>query len=1738
MVGEDDDLDSVSEFQKERTKEYVQNLHIPDTKPIAIVNTPEKQSPQLSAYANTSTPYVPPNVNNNNSQMELCNLITKMMARKDIVLSRLIKYNDSPFQFLSWKETFKDVMKELSVTPSEELDLLIKWLGPDSARQAESIKAASASDHVGGLHKIWDRLDVRYGSPELIEQCLKTKLANFPKLSNTAKDYERLYELYDILCEIQFVKNNPQYSQVLAYYDSSTGVNQIVNCLPHNLQEKWSTEAIKYKKRHNMLYPPFSFFVYFTYDMAKWRTDPSFQFAPQTNKTSNPASMQSNLRVSTRKTDVYTIDEKQVCPIHGTNHDLNECRAFRQKPMTERMDLLKKNRLCFRCCSLQKHLQRSCRENIHCNICKSSNHPTALHIYQQDQNIDPYNGSQSVNDCESEKIHEGELNNLSHVSAICTKICGNPLSSSKSCAKILPIYVYPKNKTHMAQKVYAIIDDQSTHSLGTSKFFDIFNENAEHINFTLASCSGKVSTMGRVARHYTIEALDHSTSINIPSLIECNDIPNNRDEIPSPEVAASHDHLNNIASHIPPIDQNIKIELLIGRDVIQAHHVLDQRLGGDNLPYAQKLPLGWVIVGESCLGQIHRTETVTVNKTFILPDGRTSHFQPCANAFTVKPEFIFERTPYDETIGPSIEDKLFIELMDSKVKQGSDNRWTAPLPFRKDRPVLPNNRVQAVQRVNSLERSLRMNPNKKEHILEFMNKMFVNKHAEKAPNLPIGNECWYLPFFGVYHPKKPGKVRIVFDSSAKFSGTSLNDVLIKGPDLTNNLLGVLLRFRKEAVAVTADVEQMFYNFKVTDSHRDYLRFVWHENNEVHRPLIDYRMTVHVFGNSPSPSVATYCLRRAVQNADNDIQDFVYNNFYVDDGLMSCPDVESAVDLMKRTQKALVDGGGLRLHKFVSNSKAVLQSFPSEDLSSDLKDLDLGSETPPVQRSLGLSWDISVDQFTFKVSSEKKPYTRRGALSVINSIFDPIGFASPITMNGKLILREMMSESGPANWDEDLPDHLKLRWENWVSSLVHLQNLQIPRRYSDISFLNSTHLEVHVFSDASKDAIASVAYLKLFGENKSEVSFLMGKAKVSPVHGHTIPRLELCAAVLSVEIADTLKEHLKLDSTCFHFYTDSKVVLGYLTNETRRFYVYVSNRVNRIRTSSSPSQWSYISTDLNPADVATRSLNTVDLPSSVYLQGPTFLSQDSDIGKQMYPLVDPNDDKEVRPSVVTNKTDINEEVGLSSRFSRLASWKSLVRAIQFLKAFIRKLHQESPPSRQEVEQFIIKTVQAEAFSNDINAISSVGQLLPTSNLLSLSPVLDKHNILRVGGRIRHAKTVELHLQPIIIPKKHHLAVLLTRHYHELTCHQGRHMTEGALRSGGFWVIGSKRLVSTIIRQCVTCKKLRGQFKVQKMSDLPEDRLTPGPPFTFVGIDTFGPYQIIHRKTRGSSINQKRWAILFTCLVSRAIHIEVIEEMSSASFINAYCRFIAIRGSVQLIRSDRGTNFVGAIQDLGITAEFIEKGTVDIMLSQHGTIWKFNPPHASHFGGSWERMIGLSRRILDCMLIREKNRLTHEILVTLMAEVSAIVNSRPLVSVSTDPDNPEVLSPSMLLTHKKGQDEQTMLQFGTKDMLRSQWKMVQGLADEFWSKWNKEYLHTLQVRKKWELPIKDLNIGDIVLMRDKELPRPQWPMAIVTKVFPSANMKIRKVEIRTIRDDKPSSFIRPIVELIPLVLTDPK
>ena len=1071
-----------------------------------------------------------------------------------------------------------------------------------------------------------------------------------------------------------------------------------------------------------------------------------------------------------------------------------------------------------------------------------------------------------------------------------------------------------------------------------------------------------------------------------------------------------------------------------------------------------------------------------------------------------------------------------------------DGKWTAPLPFRQPRPILDNNRALALKRAVSFDRNLHMNEKKGSHVLEFMEKLLDRGYAERAPDLEPDKEVWYIPLFGVYHPKKPESIRVVFDSSAKFHGTSLNDVLLTGPDLCNNLLGILTRFRKESIGVTVDIEQMFHNFRVQTDHRECLRLLWHQDNALDKPLVDYRMTVHTFGNGSSPAIASYGLHRSVDNADDDVRHFVRENFYVDDGLISCSTPSEAVDLVMRSQKALRDNGGIRLHKVTSNSREVLDAFPMDDLAKNLKDLDFGSDLLPMQRSLGLLWDMNSDTFTFRTSVDDKPFTRRGVLSVINSIYDPLGFVAPVVIKGKLLMQSMMSTMVDNDWDEPLPDSFKEQWDRWISALSNLEHVSIPRQYAGGSFKDAECREVHIFADASKDAIAAVAYLKLTVDQTVHTSFLLGKAKVAPSRGLTIPRMELCAAVLAVDIATIIQDQLHIDSDAFTYYSDSQVVLGYVTNETRRFYVFVGNRVNNIRNRSSPDQWKYVPTELNPANLATRSIAASDLKESVWLKGPSFLSQNAQSENVPYPLMDPESDKEVRPLVTTRKTIAKVSHFGTDRFTKFSTWKSLVRGISVLQTYLRhrRKHSDAPSdtsqvdSLNEAERTIISLVQREMYPKEVLSIEEGSDTPRSSHLLSLNPVLGPDGLLRVGGRISRAKCVSPSNNPIILPKHHHVTRLLVQHFHTKVAHQGRLITEGALRSAGFWIVGCKRLVSSVISKCVFCKRLRGKLGWQQMSELPDDRLEPGPPFSHVGVDTFGPWEVVSRRTRGGVANQKRWAILFTCLVTRGVHIEVIEELSSASFINALRRFIAIRGPVSIFRSDRGTNFVGASKELNIDVSFVEQGPVAQYLHDNATKWIFNPPHASHFGGVWERMIGSCRRILDSLLLNHKADLTHEVLTTFMMEVCAILNARPIVPVSSDSEASEVLSPSLLLTQKRSVPEDTaLLDFGVKDALRSSWKRVQRFADIFWTRWQKEYLQQLQVRQKWLSPTDPFKTGDIVLIKDFDTHRNLWPLGRVVKTFSSEDNQIRKVELKRGNN---TTCVRPISQLVRLIESD--
>ena len=322
---------------------------------------------------------------------------------------------------------------------------------------------------------------------------------------------------------------------------------------------------------------------------------------------------------------------------------------------------------------------------------------------------------------------------------------------------------------------------------------------------------------------------------------------------------------------------------------------------------------------------------------------------------------VFAKTPDDEKRSFSSDDRDFLAIMEDGFVRGENGNWIAPLPFRKDRPRFENNLTQALQRARNLQRSLLKDTVKVQQFTDFMQKMLDNGHAEKAPNLRDDEEFWFLPIFAVCHPRKHGQARVVFDSSAQFRGSSLNEVLLTGPNLTKSLLGALLRFRQEPVAVVADVQHMFYCFYVNREHRNYSRFLWHDDNDPAKPLVHYRMCVLVFGNSPSPAVATYGLRKAVNGADEDVIDYVERNFYADDGLASCKRPEEAITLVKNTQRTLMEGGNIKLHNIASNKHEVIEAFPQEDLAKEIKNLDLRKDLLPLHTSLGIGWDLPADR---------------------------------------------------------------------------------------------------------------------------------------------------------------------------------------------------------------------------------------------------------------------------------------------------------------------------------------------------------------------------------------------------------------------------------------------------------------------------------------------------------------------------------------------------------------------------------------------------------------------------------------------------------------------------------------------------------------------------------------------------------------------------------------------------------
>ncbi|KAK7906758.1 hypothetical protein WMY93_015370 [Mugilogobius chulae] len=479
-----------------------------------------------------------------------------------------------------------------------------------------------------------------------------------------------------------------------------------------------------------------------------------------------------------------------------------------------------------------------------------------------------------------------------------------------------------------------------------------------------------------------VSGLDKDDFIELPTVLTQATMPVSRINVPRQEDVAKWSYLSSIKLY--EVDSNV--DLLIGTDapkVLEPWELINSQCNG---PYAVRTRVGWVINGPLRAGDSEgsgvRTgcTVVTANRISV------EHLE---NMLMQQYNHDFNEKTYDVQLEMSREDVKFMNIM-KETTVLKDGHYCIDLPFRVENPVLPNNRCAALQRLQSLKRRFERDGTFKDQYTDFLNNMLEQGYAEKVPaseQAPKEGKVWYIPHHGVHHPTK-GTLRVVFDCGCTYKGTSLNSQLLQGPDLTNTLIGVVLRFREESVALMADISAMFHQVQVPHKHVNFLRFLWWPNGDTAKEPEEYRMSVHLFGAVSSPSCSNYALRRtADDNAlefSEDVINTVKENFYVDDCLKSTATEEEATKLIHGLT-ALCEKGGFHLQKWVTSSPNVLASIPQNIRAVGLENMDLDRDQLPVERALGMQWCVQGDTFSFRTAVKERPHTRRGILSVDKEI---------------------------------------------------------------------------------------------------------------------------------------------------------------------------------------------------------------------------------------------------------------------------------------------------------------------------------------------------------------------------------------------------------------------------------------------------------------------------------------------------------------------------------------------------------------------------------------------------------------------------------------------------------------------------------------------------------------------------------------------------------------------------------
>ncbi|XP_045458141.1 uncharacterized protein LOC123668452 [Melitaea cinxia] len=957
-----------------------------------------------------------------------------------------------------------------------------------------------------------------------------------------------------------------------------------------------------------------------------------------------------------------------------------------------------------------------------------------------------------------------------------------------------------------------------------------------------------------------------------------------------------------------------------------------------------------------------------------------------------------------------------------------------------------------------------------------------------------------------HHPviredKKTTKLRIVFNASqAGTNGVALNDELLVGPSIQPDLRHLVIQWRLSRICLTADIIKMYRQIKVHEEDTDFQRLLWidAESQEVK----DYKLLRVTFGTASAPFLAVRTLQQIAIDEGHKYSlaaEKVRSNFYMDDLMCGCETVTEGIEIYKQ-MKGLLKEGGFELQKWASNNEELMEIIrkgekDNDELRQETKE-EKNIKMDEVIKILGLTWERSTDNFRYKVNllEQQSPITKRKIVADISRLFDPLGWIAPCIIVAKIMIQRLWV-AGIA-WDDEAPEELLKEWCQFREELCKLHDFRIPRWLR--TSLGDVQTELHGFCDASKMAYAAVVYIRrVDSDGNVHVALVAAKSKVAPIKQVSIPRLELCGAVELTRLMLDVAKVMKIEVSKLHAWTDSTIVLAWLNSLPNRWKVFVANRVSEILTSLNPSQWSHVSTDNNPADCASRGITPSELiGKDLWLNGPSF-------------LLDKNIKYEKPVGIKTNLEAINvhfikEEEEIWDRFSSL---KRMIRVVAYCRRFLQMKKPKIERYRgylktEELKNALevcIRKDQRKYFGEEIKSIKRGENIRKNSMLKFLNPMLDEMKILRVGGRLDSSDLEQYRKHPIVMANKSKLSQSIIADAHTQTLHGGPQLTINYILNK-YFILGVKRLVKAYVRKCVVCVKNIGHTQNQLMGQLPSVRVTPARPFLRSGVDFAGPIQMRTARGRGHK-SYKGYICLFVCMCTKAVHLEAVSDLTAQGFLQAFKRFVARRGRCEDVWSDNGTNFVGASAEIkklffhekaGMLPEIAE------MLANNNTTWHFIPPHAPNFGGLWEAAIKSAKMHLKRVI--STSTLTYEEMSTVLAQIEACLNSRPLSRLDTDQGNVDILTPGHFLVGEPLINAPDHNYETSNISSLRRWQYTQRMSQEFWRKWSREYLNQFFHRYRWSTQTTQPKIGDIVLIKEDGLPPCGWLYGQIVKEHP--------------------------------------